>query len=530
MTGSHTNSCDVLIAGAGPTGLTLACDLARRDVRVRVVDRARTHFPGSRGKGLQPRSLEVFDDLGIVEAIRAGGVEHLPIRSHHDGVVVSDADPYADRVSTPDVPYPCRLVIPQWRVESILRERLAAFGVTVELGTTFVGVTQDEHGVSAELAGPGGSVSTATARYLVGCDGGHSAVRTAVGLRLVGETSAAETMILGDVEVSGLPGDRMYMWVERGRGFLALCPFAGSRSWQVQIVVPPDAEGKLPAPSLAEFRRLFAAIAGERGVTLDRPTWLSTYRVNVRMVERYQVGRVLVAGDAAHVHSPAGGLGMNTGVQDAYNLGWKLAMVLAGEADAGLLGTYEEERLPIAAWTLGFSTDQLALIDRSLPAGGGWPRDDAGAASQLGLHYRGGSLASDHRADGDGLRAGDRAPDAPCLDAGRGTDTRLFDLFRGPHFTALGRGPGGAAALRRVADRHRGLVVPVLVGDGPRPGAGVAQVVDTGGHIERAYGAGDSLVLVRPDGYIGLVADPADDEAVSGYLRGIGARGRSAVA
>lgn len=506
---------DVLVVGAGPTGLTLACDLARRGVAVRIIDKAPAPFAGSRGKGLQPRSQEVFDDLGVIEAIRAGAFEHLPVRMHRGGVVVSDADPYADRHPTPAVPYPCRLILPQWRVEAVLRERLAAAGVSVEQGTTLDGLGQDGDEVHAELAAADGTRSTATARFLVGADGGHSRVRAALGLAMVGETRPVEALILGDVEVSGLPADRWYLWADPDRGVVALCPFVGVDSWQIQVGLPPDEHGRLPTPTLDAFRAAFAAVGGDPGVSLDRATWLSTYRVNVRMVQRYRVGRVFLAGDAAHVHSPAGGLGMNTGVQDAYNLGWKLGMVLAGRAGAALLDTYEEERLPVAAWTLGLSSRQLERLERRLPAAGGWPTDDQ--AAQLGLNYRWSRLAVGPV--GDGLQAGDRAPDAPCVAADE-RRVRLFDLFRGPHATLLGLGAGTGPALRRAAGRHPGFVVPVLVTPDATTGPPqVVRVVDRDGHVGAAYGSlGEALVLVRPDGYLGLVVDGTDDGSVGDYL------------
>lgn len=504
----------VLIIGAGPTGLTLACDLARRGVAVRIVDKAPAHFTGSRGKGLQPRSIEVFDDLGVVDRVIASGVDHLPFRNLRDGVVVRDVDPYADAVPTPSVPYPCRLIIPQRRVEEILRERLADFGVTVELGTELVAFAQDASGVRAELAGPRGP-ETVEAEYLVGCDGGHSTVRRQLGLTLAGTTNDAEAMILGDVVVRGLAPDRWYMWARSDGRFVALCPFVADDSWQLQVVVPPDEHGRLPDPTLDTFREIVSDVVADPSITVDSATWTSTYRVNVRMVERYQVGRAFVAGDAAHVHSPAGGLGMNTGLQDAYNLGWKLAMVLAGQANPALLETYQEERLPIAAWTLGFSSRQLERIGAAIPTGGTWPTDVSTEATQLSIEYRWSSLS---RTVGERttLTAGDRAPDAPVHDNRTGAETRLFDLFRGPHFTLLAFGEACDRVLSEVRNRFGSLVHTVLVGESTVDG-----VADTHGHAAAYHPTGDTLVLVRPDGYIGLIAPP-DEHVVLDYLTELG--------
>ncbi len=488
----------VLVVGAGPTGLALACELARRNVAVRIVDRASEYFGGSRGKGLQPRTLEVLDDLGVVDEAFEWGIEGIGFRNYRPGEPPVDTDPQAEQVRTPAVPYPKSVVIPQWRTERILRDRLATLGVPVELGTELVDFEQSADDVTVTLTGPAGT-ERVTADYLVGCDGGHSMVRKALGIEFAGETAETAAMIIADLEVTGLPRDRWHMWVGE-RGFLALCPFTGVSSWQAQAVVPD-----LPEPSLAAFQQIFADVAGLPGVELANPTWLSTYRVNERVVDRFRVGRVFVAGDAAHVHSPAGGLGMNTGIQDAYNLGWKLAAVLAGEPDS-LLDSYESERLPIAAWTLGTSTERLRTIADGFAKGENRFSDMGGSeVRQLGLGYRGSELSREFT-DRDGrLRAGDRAPDARCVD-GNGVTVRLFDLFRGPHWTLLGFGAGSAVAIREAATRRPGeafLVAP----DG--------DVVDVDGHAADTYGVtDDTLVLVRPDGYVAAIGAAGDLPAI----------------
>jgi hypothetical protein len=242
-------------------------------------------------------------------------------------------------------------------------------------------------------------------------------------------------------------------------------------------------------PSLERFQQIIDERTGDAGIRLYNATWLSLFRANVRMVDRYRVGRVFLAGDAAHVHSPAGGQGMNTGLQDAYNLGWKLAQVLGGAAD-GLLDTYEVERLPVAARMLGVTS----RLHRS--------RDFARGSEtlKLGISYRDGPLARDDRESPGSVRAGDRAPDAPCHDAD-GNAIRLFDVFRGPHFTLL----GFDSANEGIAERY---------GSAMRTYA----VIDTEGHAHRAYDVqSGTLVLVRPDGYIGVITEAG--QAVHDYMR-----------
>ncbi|MEV7013518.1 FAD-dependent oxidoreductase [Streptosporangium sp. NPDC051022] len=503
---------DVLIVGAGPTGLTLACDLARRGVAVRIIDRAPGSTAGSRAKGPNPRSLEILADLGVVEAILASGVAPLPMRKYRDGRPITDTDPHEGSVPAPGAPYDRGWLIPQWRVEEILRDRLAEYGVGVETGTELTGFEQDGDGVVATLAG-GGHVA---ASYLVGCDGGHSGVRKALGLSFDGETDRTQVMVCGDVEADGLDRGYWHQWFDEDGGVL-LCPMPGTSSWQFQATPERDAGGGLVEPSLESFQRLFDRYTRVPGVRLANATWLSTYRVNVRMVDRYRVGRVLLAGDAAHVHPIAGGLGMSTGIQDAFNLGWKLALVVTGQAGAGLLDTYEEERLPVAAWTLDITSDRLrAAMEAIREPGGGLDVVVTRETTNLDLGYRWSSLS--RQPDGyDGrLRAGDRAPDAPCRDARTGAPVRLFEVFAGPHFTLLGFGADTAGALREVAAARGDAVRACPVGAGPEG------LLDDRGHARSAYGTTGALVLVRPDGHVGLIAPAGDSRAVLGYLDGLG--------
>jgi 2-polyprenyl-6-methoxyphenol hydroxylase-like FAD-dependent oxidoreductase len=495
---------EVLVVGAGPTGLTLACDLARRGVAVRIIDRAREFPGGSRGKGLSPRSLEVFDDLAVVDRMLAAGITHLPHRKYLGAELIAEVDPEADRVPTPDIPYAVGLMIPQWQLEQILRERLAEFGVAVELGTELRSFSQHADDVSATIG-----ESQVQARYLVGCDGGRSTVRKALGLSLRGQTPDTQLMAVGDVEVDGLGRDAWHQWFT-GDGAIMLCPLPGTSAFQVQASHELDQDGSPLEPTLERFQQTFDRIAGIPGVRLHSLAWRSSYRVNVRMVDQLRVGRVFLAGDAAHVHPIAGGLGMNSGVQDAYNLGWKLGLVLAGHAAPGLLDTYEEERLPIAGWLLDITSERLRVVlDAIKEKGGGVDAVATPELTQLMLRYPWSRLSRQTASLPTGSRPGDRAPDAPLRDPATGTPTRLFDLFRGPHFTLLGLGERCAAALRNAGSS---IVRPCLIGPGG--------LLDDDGHAARAYGT-DALFLIRPDGHIGLVARPTQPESVGEYLRSL---------
>ncbi len=353
----------------------------------------------------------MFDDLGVADRLLEFGVTHLPHRKYRGAEVVAEIDPEADRVVTPDTPYPTGLMIPQWRVEQTLRERLADFNVAVELGAELRVISQDADGVTATVG-----ETQIRAQYLVGCDGGRSTVRKALGLRLHGQTPDIQLMAVGDVEVDGLGRDAWHQWFA-GDGAIMLCPLPGTTAFQVQASHEPGQDGSPLEPTLETFQRTFDRIAGIPAVRLHNLTWSSSYRVNVRMVDRLRVDRVFLAGDAAHVHPIAGGLGMNSGIQDAHNLGWKLGLVLAGAATPGLLDTYDEERLPIASWLLNITSERLnAVLAAIKELGGGVDAVASAELTQLTLGYRWSRLSRNAGSRSNGPRPGDRAPDAPCRD------------------------------------------------------------------------------------------------------------------
>src|SRR6201996_4100636 len=318
------STCAVLIVGAGPTGLTLAVELARRGVSCRLLEAAPGPQPGSRGKGVQPRTLEVFDDLGIVSRVLAHGELAMPIRSTGpDGrVTLGGAEPESLK-DRPDIPYTTSLVTPQWRVEEACRLRLDELGGVVEFGSRLVSFTQSGRGVSAVID-TGTRTETVEAEWLVGCDGGHSTVRKQAGISFVGDTLEDVRMLVADLDVEGLDRDTWQMGRPR-EGFVSLCPLPSTEVFQYQASIAP---GQDPQLSLVNLQAILNQRTGRADLRLHEPEWSSLWRANIRLAERYRQARVLLAGDAAHVHSPAGGQGMNTGIGDAHNLGWKLAAVV----------------------------------------------------------------------------------------------------------------------------------------------------------------------------------------------------------
>jgi 2-polyprenyl-6-methoxyphenol hydroxylase-like FAD-dependent oxidoreductase len=515
MTTTHT---DVLIAGAGPTGLSLACDLARRGVQVRIAEKGATLFPGSRAKGLSLRLQEVFDDFGVIGQVQAGAITHMLVTNYDRGEVRSTTDSDAGIEPTPDVPYPSAVWVPQWRTQEILRIRLADLGVEVDFGHEVAEVSQDPDGVTCTLVRDGGE-QRVHAQYLVGCDGAHSAVRKRLGLAFEGQARQDHRhAFVGDVQVHGLGADRSHLWNDPNLGFLLLTPFKDTPVWQFQALLRTDARPEALQASLSTFQGIIDEITGGLPIRLSDLTWASQFTTSERIVERYRTGRVFLAGDAAHVYSPAGGQGMTTGIQDVYNLGWKLDAALRGAPDA-LLDTYEAERRPVAQQALtgsGHRFDEI-LSNSEDPDGDPrqlWKTVNNRETSQLDITYHSGPLAPETALATTTLRPGDRAPDSICSDPNTGTDIRLFDLFRGPHWTVLvfaNTGPTGDAATQlHGIDVHTWTIADAVQG----------ALNDKGGITRSAYGvSGPTTFLIRPDGYVGAVATTTDTDTVLNTFR-----------
>jgi 2-polyprenyl-6-methoxyphenol hydroxylase-like FAD-dependent oxidoreductase len=498
MSAISAASTDVLICGAGAAGLVLAIDLARRGVAFRLIDKAPTPFAGSRGKGIQPRSQEVFEDLGVLDRmLEIGAAPYPPIRAYAEGQFTDTlmAEPHAP---TPDEPFGDALMLPQALTEGVLRERLAQLGHATAFGVELVGFEQAADGVVAHLAGPAGA-ETIRVRYLIGADGGRSFVRKALDVGFPGKTLGVRALV-ADMRIEGLSRDVWHRWSWED-GQLALCPLAGTDLFQLMAPLPLEGEPDLSDERLCD---MILAHSGRDDLVIHPTVWRSAFQMNARLADRYRVGRVFLCGDAAHIHPPTGGQGLNTSLQDAYNLGWKLAAVLAGAPDA-LLDTYEEERRPVAQSVLGLSTDLLKAAQDRLAMRRG--RE----TQELDLTYEGSSLAADLRAVAGRLVAGDRAPDAPCLTVDGGP-IRLFEIFRGPHWTLLGHEVGG----RRI-DPRPGLVVKTIGAAG--------DLRDAAGHLRDAYDlAPGAWALVRPDGYVGLIVPVGDEAAIDTYLDEVMAR------
>lgn len=501
MTASSTTS--VLICGAGAAGLTLAIELARRGVSFRLIEKMNGPFNGSRGKGIQPRTQEIFEDLGIIDRVVAAGGIYPPQREYREDGSYAESAVVEDTQPTPAEPYHLPLLVPQFLTEEVMRERLAEFGARVEYGYELIGFDQDEDSVTARIA-TGAGVETVHAGYLVGADGGRSFVRGTLGIGFPGKTLGVRA-IVADVILTGIARNAWHRFHEGSmQRQLSLCPLAGTELFQIQAPIPLEGEVDLSAAGLTA---MVVQRTGRHDVQVKSVSWASAYNMNARLADRYRAGRVFLVGDAAHIHPPTGGQGLNTSVQDAYNLGWKLAAVAAG-APAALLESYEEERRPVAAAMLGLATKLLDALKRGENRRG---RE----VHQLDIGYPESSLALEApERTGGLLLAGDRAPDAPVRGAA-GQPIRLFELFAGTHWTLL-----GYDAARASVPPRPGLRVHVF-----GPGG---NVIDEGGHFVDAYAPshGD-WILVRPDGYIGAIIASKEDAALEKYLNDVGVNSRA---
>ncbi len=570
MTGPHENAgagpgrsdeCDVLVVGAGPTGLALALDLARHGVAVRLVDRSTAYDRGSRGREISPRTLEVLDDLGVAGRVLAHAVPATRLRVHDESGLLADLSWYAERERRPGVPYPSPVLVPQGELERILRERLAEQGIDVEQGLELRRIRQERAGVEATFRGRSGLDVQIRSAYLVGADGRGSTVRGLVvppdadgptaPARGTVDTRAAPVrqVYAADVVVDGIAAeDVTQVWYSADGGVSVLSPNPGIATWAVRISADAGA-GQVREPSRGFLEDLFRRRTGWDRVRFVDAHWLATHPGGAsagaggedQLVEAYfGAGRVFLAGDAAHAPAATSGAvmaapGLNAGIQDAYNLGWKLAAVVRG-ADAELLDSYPAERASTARMRdLAPDLTQALLGRRGQPLRGPLRAALAGLlrvrpyarwalagqlarSSGLDLHYRESRLSQRLGGRRVLLRAGDRMPDVRLWSPARAAEVRMFDLLRGPRWTVVGLGTVTAEAVSAVLRQYGARAVRgEVVGGGWSAVRGVT-LLDRYGEASHLLGRrGDTLFVVRPDGYIGLVSG-SNSEIATAYL------------
>jgi 2-polyprenyl-6-methoxyphenol hydroxylase-like FAD-dependent oxidoreductase len=523
-----TSESPPLVVGAGPVGLTMACELARHGVRCRIIDQAPQRSKTSRALAIFPRTLEVFEAMGIVDRMITAGHRLDGLSLHHRLEQIARID-----VTTVLSPFPFVLSLPQSETERLLLDHLASFGLEVEREVSLTSLTQTSDLVRAVLRHSDGREEIFETPWLLGCDGAHSATRHALGMDFVG-APYDESFILADVRLESPPTrDRVHLFLGDD-GVLGVIPF-GDNWWRIVANIPPKSRDEtLPDVTLGEVQSLIDE-RGPGGLRASDPVWLSRFHISHRIVREFRQLRVFLAGDAAHIHSPAGGQGMNTGIQDAFNLAWKLALVACGRASAQLLGSYHLERAPVARSVINL-TDRItrfatmrnsiaqSVRDFVLPVVSGIDlvsEKIADRLAEVSVSYRDSSLVENH---GIGRpRAGDRAPDAELRD-GENHARRLFELFRAPrHVLLLFLGAAGNAAEKSRLVSNALTSFPGDLFDHYRIARGrseaAAELRDISGLAHAAYGLSDGgVILVRPDGYIAFRSDDVGPAELRNYL------------
>jgi 2-polyprenyl-6-methoxyphenol hydroxylase-like FAD-dependent oxidoreductase len=529
---------DVLIVGAGPVGLTLANDLAARGVSFRIIDTLPEATRNSRAHGLQSRTLEALDTLGLAEAILAGAQHPQPPMLILSGKKVAAR---LDFARFPHEPYPYQLLIWQQNIERILQTALGKRGHFVERSTRLATFEMDTDGVTAHIDRENGDQDTIRAGWIVGCDGGHSTIHETLGLKMEGTTIPGQFLI-GEFDLNWKRSrDTAYEWWHRD-GVAVAIYIDFTKKWHVFI---QRDQTQTQPPDLEQMRALFCERTGDSDIQLSNPAWMGALIINQRMPNRFIVERAIIAGDAAHVHSPAGGQGMNTGMQDALNLGWKLALAVSGAASSTLLQTYESERLLNARKVLrsslkyqrfmfprgAFERLVTGAFFRAVMAIRPFGETVARTVGMLDVNYADSSLSRhDSSETASRTRAGWHVPDVACRRNGRATG--LFEILRGTRANLLlfaGATPTieTVAALRTikqaVAPFESSLCVHYVFTselDADAAGINDASVITDGGqYLETAFGmTKPEIIYVRPDGYIGLRTQNLNRSTLIEYL------------
>jgi NADPH-dependent dioxygenase len=550
----------VLIVGAGPVGMVLGMELLRRGVPCRLIDQTEAPAKTSRAFGIHPRTMELFARLGIADPIEERAQKLYDMRAYADGRelthVVMDPEDLFTR-------YPCSYSLPQVYTEEIMRQRLAEVGGRIEYTTRLEHLEQNEHEVIAVVRDPDGQSRQIRASWLIGCDGAHSTVRKQLGIPFEG--SSSETWMVADTYLDWEFGgeerqDTLYILLSE-QGALVTFPFPETNHWRVLDTSPDLSEGedaKVIIPQLT--RKLQAAIGSETAQVRD-VSWISAFTIQQRRVSSARVQRVFVAGDAAHCHSPASAQGMNTGVQDAFNLGWKLAQVYHQQAPVSLLESYSAEREPVAASVLA-STQTMTRALSMRESSGRWMRNSlismvtnspamrepvlkrfAPEFFELGVSYEYSTLVSQHWyptfASFDrqpaGLKPGMRVPDYPFAFVKGMPSQSLHEVLNSTEYALLLFTTGASGEdyhrlehFAQEVQRTSGtLVTPIFIVPASHHQhltQWQGQVLVDSGHpyhtLHYFFGVSQpSAYVIRPDGYVAYRDQPLDEGRIQAYLQ-----------
>lgn len=487
MSTIHRERCSVVIVGAGSTGMGAALELCRHGIKPIIVDASPRAQRESRGTGIQARTMELLDLHGVSERIKEIGnpvTAFVSIKNQQE----------VGRIDFSLIPsrYRCAPALPQYRTEGALRERLAEYGVTPLWDHRLTNIVEQDGSVIVTLENPREMVEF-EADYVIGCDGARSTARKLIGLPFEGK-SYPEGWGLLDVTLNwDLSCDEVRVYRLDGPQQFVVTPLGGT-DYRVQLDNRPPELAGLP-PTLEEMQDAFARFTGSTAKISD-PVWASAFNIHRRQAVAYRAGRAFLGGDAAHIHTPAGGQGLNTGLQDGLNLGWKLAMVVNGHADPSLLDSYEDERKPIAAGVLELAEHLARNPDALLTRTDVAPVALATRVSQLLVNYRSGPMGQESRGEGC-LVAGDRVPDVEI------DGQSIYRAGRGPGFILAVFG-AGEAVLKQIE----------------LPGQAPVQIwtLPADSVLAEAIGGSPGAAIIRPDGYLGHVADGPAEQAAKAAL------------
>ena len=535
-----TSTADALIVGAGPVGLTLASALSHQGLTYRLIEKNAVPTDKSKALVLWSRSLELFAPLGLTQAFIDSGNKAKGGSVHADGKRIVHFELTGD-----DSPFGFPLMIPQNETERVLIKHLQSHGATIERQVELVSFVEGPESVVCQIRDADGREESVETSWLIGCDGAHSTVRKSAGIPFTGHAEPNDWM-LADVHIQGvLPEDEVSVFLH-AEGALVFFPITRDRFRMIADLGQADASARRADPTLADAQAKVDE-RGPGGLILSDPIWLSNFRINERKVEKYRLGRVMLAGDAAHIHSPAGGQGMNTGMQDVFNLAWKLALAQRGQGRTEtLLDSYSLERSAIGDQVLkaaeAFTTiatlrnpiarslrNHVAPILTSFQ----FVRDKVRRNwSEISINYRHSPLCSQQWPSlAGGLAPGDRLGDAPLVLALDGRASTLLQTLDGKRHSLLllpGKDGESLSRLIRIATEANqafpGILAAHLI---LKPEVAVPNATDSDLIVcvdteARAHGqlhANEAtLVLVRPDGYMGFRCQPADGNALRGYM------------